>query len=96
MLVSCCPGYAEAKKVDNKTTSTATASFTLEETMLSTTHLNRTTETLLCHPICRGGCGKGICHAPNNCICDVGYEGRYCSQSKIQIYHKFTPRTQDI
>lgn len=97
MLVYCCPGYTEIKEVlDTTTTSTTITSngpAEMDSTTLSSTRLNETAETLVCRPICRGGCGKGICHAPNSCKCDVGFEGRYCSQSKFYILYKNTPPT---
>ncbi|XP_037911528.1 uncharacterized protein LOC119651809 isoform X2 [Hermetia illucens] len=33
----------------------------------------------ICKPICRGGCGRGVCHIPNECHCDPGYIGRHCT-----------------
>lgn len=35
-----------------------------------------------CVPTCRGGCIQGFCSAPNFCTCNLGFEGRHCSQRK--------------
>ncbi|KAJ6647481.1 Lariat debranching enzyme B [Pseudolycoriella hygida] len=32
-------------------------------------------ESLVCLPICRGGCRQGVCESPNQCVCGIGYEG---------------------
>lgn len=38
-------------------------------------------ETYTCVPTCRGGCVQGYCSSPNICTCNLGFEGRHCSQS---------------
>lgn len=38
-------------------------------------NINFKNESTVCLPICRGGCGHGICDSPNQCVCDIGYEG---------------------
>ncbi|XP_038107575.1 uncharacterized protein LOC6042079 [Culex quinquefasciatus] len=35
---------------------------------------------LACRPICRGGCGRGQCTAPNVCSCEAGITGKHCNQ----------------
>ncbi|XP_055589558.1 laminin subunit gamma-1-like [Uranotaenia lowii] len=35
---------------------------------------------LNCRPICRGGCGRGTCEAPNQCSCEAGFTGKHCTQ----------------
>lgn len=54
---------------------------------------SREEEELICKPICRGGCGKGYCHGPNHCICDLGYTGKHCTQSKSSLALKPTKPT---
>lgn len=80
MIEYCCPGFVEVKDTPPPSNETIVPEVSA--------HLNRT-GNMICRPLCRGGCGKGICQAPNSCKCDVGYEGRHCSQSKsnlMQIY----------
>lgn len=36
--------------------------------------------SLVCHPICRGGCGRGSCTSPNVCSCEAGVTGKHCNQ----------------
>ena len=32
----------------------------------------------ICQPYCGGGCGQGICVAPNTCKCNDDYVGQMC------------------
>ncbi|XP_053692597.1 uncharacterized protein LOC128741044 [Sabethes cyaneus] len=34
----------------------------------------------ICRPLCRGGCGRGTCVAPNSCLCEAGFTGKHCTQ----------------
>ncbi|XP_065079584.1 laminin subunit alpha-4 [Ochlerotatus camptorhynchus] len=36
--------------------------------------------TLSCRPVCRGGCGRGLCELPNSCTCEAGFTGKHCTQ----------------
>ncbi|XP_058816146.1 uncharacterized protein LOC131679433 [Topomyia yanbarensis] len=41
---------------------------------------NSTVVDRICRPICRGGCGRGTCQAPNICTCEHGFTGKHCTQ----------------
>lgn len=83
LIGHCCTGYAEIKSNGDNSSAIAEAlvvSATTEATIITTT-ATATVTTLTCMPVCRGGCGQGLCSAPNLCACNIGYEGRHCMQS---------------